>query len=283
MASTSKDWSPTPLEDTLEVLERFTCDSARYIDDQNALDLDTSRMMGVAIPFAVRGAFPASGFESYHVTDDPEKAQGAIAKRGNLMKTMQFWFGRLCPGLYVSTSTDYWKRSVSARRYAFLYTLSVENRHKLSRVLLQELSRRASTGYISRSEYDVGVRDVTYWAAGTNTYSISTVIGQPYNIDAPNVAKSIGIIDRIDDPVAVKVVFSGRYLMLEDRDAIDAARKLAQLSRNERSPIQEEICLALAFHGWDGVFTKSGFSSEPELVILNSGKISAFGEPPEQA
>lgn len=278
MSPSVKEWSPDPLRDMLEILDVYTADSSRYGGGNFAIEEDTGKMMGVAIPFVTRGAFPEAGFESYHVTDDPEPVRKVLEEGGDLMKTQKYWFGRMCPGLYVSTSTAYWTRSVSSKRYAFLNEINQDQRALLGQIILQRLALDAGTGYISRGEYDAGVRDVTYWITGANPAGINMVLGQPFNINAPELAVKLGIIDKVREPEAVKVSFRGRYLRFEDREAIDTAYSLARFSRNEENVTQKEVCLALAFHGWDGMYTKSGFSTEAELVILNGAKIDQFGE-----
>jgi hypothetical protein len=91
-------------------------------------------------------------------------------------------------------------------------------------------------------------------------------------------AVALGIIEKVAQPYEVKVIFQGRYLRYEDRQALDAARELTALSRNEREVTQKEICLALLFHGWDGIYTRAGFSTVNELVIMNAPRISRFGD-----
>lgn len=270
-----KDWSPDPVRDVKYYLERFTVDSSKYPNNPEQMERDESRLGGVASPVLHD---PEPLFVSEHVTDDPSVVVAALNAGENLMETKRDWWPKhLCPGLFVSMAPNYWRRRVSERLFRFLPTLTPEERKTFGGAIMDVLLEQRDRKYISESEYEVGVRDVDYWITGTLSSSAVTVVdGQPYNIDLPQLARKLGIADP-KEPSVERVLFTGRYLDMAEREVWDAIGDLLALVRPGNLD-QADICQVLREQGWDGVFTKSGFSTEAELSIMNGSRILAFGD-----
>lgn len=268
-----KEWSPDPIRDMVEALEDHTVDSEKFVWDRQAREMAEHQMIGAANPI-LDGAF-----WSTHITDDPAPMLEAVKRGFDLAAAEPEWFGGpMCPGMHVTTATDYWRIGRSSKRYAFLKTLAGEAKEALRRIILADLAQKRGSGYITESEYENAVSHVEdLWIKHGNWRALFTVINQPYNVDVPRIARDAGLAVPAE-PVEVPVLFVGRYLSFSEPDALKDAYRLAEAVFPDRDVGQKEICLALRRHGWDGVFTTSGFSTEPQLIIMNAAKVLRFGD-----
>lgn len=268
-----KEWSTDPIRDLVEALDEDTVDSSRLLDEESRQRAE-AKMRGAASPLHAGG-----GFWAIHVTDDPGPMLEAIREGRDLEDVGGAWLGGMaCPGMHLTNAPQYWVRARSARRYDFLETLSAEAREALRRIILDDLRRKRASGYITEPEFENAVRHVEEgWIGHGNWRSLFTVIDQPYNVDVPAMAKEAGLASPAE-PQAVPVLFVGRYLSFMKGETQREADRLAELTFPGTRIGQKEVCEALRRHGWDGVFTTSGFSTEPQLFVMNPAKILRFGD-----
>jgi hypothetical protein len=133
------------------------------------------------------------------------------------------------------------------------------------------------SGYITRNEYENATRVIDQ-AAGGYLPVLDIVANQPYNINIPDLAKALKIATPFE-PLHIPVDFTGRYLEFNTRRAIDAYMELLRKKHGSAEGLtRKDLCDMLGSLGWDGVFTKAGFGTNPELVIWNTKKILTFGD-----
>lgn len=255
----------------LKELEKDTIDSASWAQKdadaaERALYDAESRMRGAAVP-QIDGTL-----RSFHVTDDPSQFIEILEGRAGMHERV----GDLCTGLYVSTAPNFWE-SRSQKQWDFLKTLSPEGVKTLIEAIRKRVGDFVSSGYITRNEYENATRVIKEAEEGYLPV-LEIVANQPFNIDIPKLAKTLNIATPFE-PIHVPVDFTGRYLEFNTRRAIDAYMELLRKKHGSAEGLtRKDLCDLLGSLGWDGVFTKAGFGTNPELVIWNTGKILAFGD-----
>lgn len=255
----------------LKELEKDTVDSASWAQkDANAAEQALydaeSRMRGAAAP-QIDGTL-----RSFHVTDDPARFIDVLEGRAGMHERA----GDLCTGLYVSTAPNFWE-SRSQKQWDFLKTLSPDSVRTLIQAIRERVGDFVRSGYITRNEYENATR-VLEQAEGGYLPVLDIVANQPFNINIPDLAKALKIATPFE-PIHVPVDFTGRYLEFNTRRAIDAYMELLRKMHGSAEGLtRKDLCDLLKNLGWDGVFTKAGFGTNPELVIWNTDKILTFGD-----
>lgn len=256
----------------LKELEKDTVDSASWAQkDANAAERALydaeSRMRGAALP-QIDGTI-----RSFHVTDDPSRFIDILEGRAGMHERV----GDLCTGLYVSTAPDFWE-SRSHKQWEFLKTLSPDGVRTLIEAIRKRVGEFVSSGYITRNEYENATRVINQAEEGYLPV-LEIVANQPFNIDIPKLAKALKIAEPFE-PIHVPVDFTGRYLEFNTKRAIDAYMELLRKKNGGSTEglTRKDLCDLLGSLGWDGVFTKAGFGTNPELVIWNTDKILTFGD-----
>lgn len=259
-----KEWTPRRIPQALKDLEKRTVDSTRFRDG------DESKLMCVAYPNPPR-------LEAVHVTDDPG-VMAAFLRSGGDLQERRPW-GDLCGGLYVSDCPDFWKVR-SRRKWDFMESLTPRQARALADLVVEDLWEKADRGYITESEHERGRRSIEHhWLVRGNWHAALSVADQPYNVDFQKLAREGGIADPFK-PHYVRVEFTGRYVEMMDREAWEAATLLAQeaFMVSEGMMTREDQCRALRFHGWNGAFTRSHMTTNPELVIWDAERVLRFGD-----
>lgn len=258
-------------KELLKILEKESVDSGSWAQEdpkaaEDALYLAESRMRGAAIP-QIDGTI-----RSFHVTDNPAPVVEILEGKADFYERK----GDLCGGLYVSSEPNFWEGR-SERKWDFMQQLPPESMRTLIDAIAQKIDGFRESGYITPSEYEVAVRDLDqarkgYWQV------LSIVANQPYNVNIPDLAKRLGIAKPFE-PFHVPVDFVGRYLEFNTKAAIDAYMELLRKKfKTTEGLTRTDLCDLLRDYGFDGVFTKAGFGTNPELVIWNKGKILTFGD-----
>jgi len=260
-------------EKLLEELEKDTVDTTRWrVDDekeaQEAFEIAEYKTRGgVAIP-QVDGTLRA-----WHVTDEPGKVI-------DLLKGLMEFYpreGDLCSGLYVSASPAYW-RGRSERRWNFLKEMTREQRSLLYQAVYDRLAEQARTHYITENEWGNAQRIMAQ--AMTDDYwpVLGIVADQPFNVNIQKLAKELGLATPFE-PHEVPVDFEGRYLEFNTTRAINAYKELLKKRYGTLENVSRtDLCDMLESYGWDGIYTQSGFGTNPELVIWNPKRIIRFGD-----
>jgi len=258
-------------KELLKILEKDTVDTSSWmVDDlkeaKYAMERAEGKLYSLATP-QVDGTL-----RSYHVTDDPSKTVEILNSGGDFYARE----GDLCGGLYVSTVPHFWEGR-SERKWDFMKQLSREDFAKLIQAIRERIGDQIRSQYITVNEYEnaTGIlrqAEEGYWPV------LSIVANQPFNIDIPRMAKDLGLATPFE-PHYVQVDFVGRYLEFNTSRAIEANEALLLLKHGSLEGLSRlDLCNMLKEYGWDGVFTKAGMGTNPELVIWSGDKILTFGD-----
>lgn len=262
-------WTPDPIGEAKRNLEQITVDSEELGSEELR---GWARMkMQAAADVNDDGTFTA-----WYVTDDRFEVEHVLSKRQKLWEGR--YLGSICPGLYLTTYTGSRERH-SRKRWAFLKDLDQEGVAKLHQAIRSELLRETTERYITEWEYTRAMDSLDRWLENKeHDYGVLHVGDQPYNIDVPKIAKDIGVAEP-GKPDVIQVYFEGRYLDLTEKDANEEAAFLtgAVLGKEPGAVTRDEVCDVLRAEGWDGAFTRTGFSTSAEIVIWNGDKIMRYG------
>lgn len=256
----------------LEALDRDTVDTSRWMtdnakDNKYYMELAENKAYGVAVP-QENGILRA-----WHVTDEPEKVVELLKSKGDFYARE----GDLCGGLYVSSVPHFWEGR-SERKWDFLPKMSREARFQLYDAISERLMEQGKTGYITKSEFERALQSMELARQGDRWQILEIVANQPYNINIPKMAESLGLAKPFKPPY-IQVDFVGRYLEFNTQRAIEANEALLLLKYGSTEGLTRlDLCNMLKEYGWDGVYTKAGMGTNPELVIWNGDRIVAFGD-----
>lgn len=256
----------------LEALDRDTVDTSRWTtenakDNRHFMDVAENKAYGVAVP-QENGTLRA-----WHVTDDAEKVVELLRTKGDFYARA----GDLCGGLYVSSVPHYWEGR-SQKKWDFLPKMSKENRSKLYDAIHQRLIEQINTGYITRSEFERAEGDIEMAKKQDFWQILDIVANQPFNVNITRMAEDLGLATPFKPPY-IQVDFVGRYLEFNTQRAIEANEALLLLKHGSLEGLSRlDLCNLLKDYGWDGVYTKAGMGTNPELVIWNGDRVMAFGD-----
>jgi len=256
----------------LEALDRDTVDTSRWmVDDvkeaKYQMERAENKIYGLAVP-QVDGTLKA-----WHVTDEPEKVIKLLKTKGDFYARE----GDLCGGLYVSAVPHFWEGR-SERKWDFLPKMTREERFVLYDAISKRLIEQGHDKYITKSEFERAMESMDLARESDRWQILEIVANQPYNINIPKMAEALGLAKPFKPPY-IQVDFVGRYLEFNTQRAIDANEELLRLKHGTVEGLtRTDLCNMLKGYGWDGVFTKAGMGTNPELVIWNGDRIIAFGE-----
>lgn len=236
---------------------------------------------------------------SYHVTTDPDRVLRQL-KAGSDLRITGVSLGDKGRGLYVSGVPEYW---IHRGRVVERVVSLARQRNKVPDLLdwlEREVDRMRDTRYISESEATFAKRLISDLRANrVRLDAVTELFGQPYNASWEEAARVIGVEPKSLRPARVRVELSGRFLDLTDMSSDEfealasAAQRAAQAAGllndageltalgkrvlRKGLPDQEALNWYLQQLGYDGVYTRSGFASTPELVVWNPQAVRAFG------
>lgn len=210
----------------------------------------------------VRGIGHAEGdvLVTYHVTDRPEAIVRLLRRRPNLLASYERKRSELGPGFYVSGVPEFWVGRAT-RKWSFLRELKPGQVFALTGALTKEVEgdRRLTDNELARA-----LRDIRLVETGVYDPDVLTFLaGPPYTIAfwRPEFLKPIGITPS-RPPGVIRVHVRGRFAELS--------------SSYPPAPLLRTLRRA----GYQGAFTRSGISTNPELVIWDPRAIvSAEIEP----
>ena len=193
----------------------------------------------------------------YHVTSNPDKIMDAF--KGPKKLTATYGFARhneLGPGLYISAVPHFWMGR-APNKFDFLKDLEPTQKQILANAILKSPAMTQKS-YLSDGEKAGLQRDVQEFLNG-NWQSIISLSGQPYNIRfwEPQFLEPLGI-EQTKQPTQILIHLKGKFVNLESHTG-----HVARWGQFIRA-------------GYDGGFTKSGFSSNPELVVWRKEAITRF-------
>lgn len=259
-------------QELLEALDKDTVDTSRWMvaDPKEAkyqLERAESKLYSLAIPQT------DGTLRGWHVTDNPEKVIDLLRKRGDFYARE----GDLCGGLYVSAVPHFWEGR-SQKKWDFLPRLSREARGTLYQAIYDWLVDEIKSGYITQSEFERAESSMAQAMTGDFWQILDIVANQPYNVDIIGLSERLGLASQFKPP-HILVDFVGRYLEFNTRRAIEANEALLLLRHDSLEGLSRlDLCNMLKSYGWDGVFTKAGMGTNPELVIWSGDKVVAFGD-----
>lgn len=224
-------------------------DTARGIDDH-----------------AIRGAaIPRAGYlQAWHVTSDPSRVMAALRRRAPIQAAYGPAGARseLGAGLYCSAIPGFWAGRATDK-WGFLKGLAGEKLSRLVQALAQDLGRKRARGYITANEYERAERIFTGVTAGHyDASALTQVAGQPYNVS----------FWRRDFLEPLGLTPSGGVYEVEVR----LRGRFAEFA----GPVDLQVLSRLRRAGVAGAFTKSGISTNAELVCWDAAVIEVVGAEP---
>lgn len=236
------------------------------------ISVDTSRPIQ---EYQVIGAAtPINGYlVSYHLTDNPDEVVRRI--RANNIIAMNPT-GDLGGGFYVSSVPQYW-RARSRGKWEFATNLNMQQRQRLVDVILSDPRYRKGGGYLADFEVDRLRRDLNgYVTTGDITY-LTITDSQPYNVHITEELTRKAGVPAPREPGLVEVRLKGKFIDGEKlyssqhyNEILKRANSWASAHRPEllkEVDVKNTINAWLSSQGYSGLFTKSGFSTNPEMVI----------------
>ncbi len=262
--SFEKMWDSKDVNSIEAFLNRLTVDTSKY---SRANPLPESLVIGAAI--AVDGFLYAD-----HVTDDP---RGVMQKLKSNIKLCQLNpEGDLGCGLYVSGVPEYW-RVRSAGKWEFAKNLTRAQRQSLVNVILSDPNYKKGGGYLADFEVDYLNRDLKQFV---ETGDVNLLVGtgsQPYNVHiTKEIARKAGVPEP-KEPGFIKIKLQGKFInaagLYSNQEVVNRAKAWAVINRpkllqyDKRVSTQNVVNAWLCSMGYCGAFTKSGMSTNPEMVI----------------
>ncbi len=254
-----------PSINNIEVfLNRLTVDTGRY---SRAVPIPESHVIGAAIP-------EDGVLFAYHVTDNPEEVMRKL--RSNIPLCQMNPEGDLGCGFYVSGVPEYW-RVRSTGKWEFARNLSREQRRRLTDIILEDTRYQKGGGYLADFEVDRLLRDLNRYAVTGDVSLLAAMGNQPYNVRiTAEIARKAGVPEP-KEPGLIKVKLQGKFINAEglysNPDVVNRAQAWAVINRlkllewNKRASTQNIVNAWLCSLGYSGAFTKSGMSTNPEMVI----------------
>ena len=262
--SFEKIWDSKDVNNIEAFLKRLTVDTSKY---SRANPLPESLVIGAAI--AVDGFLYAD-----HVTDDP---RGVMQKlKSNIPLCQLNPAGDLGCGLYVSGVPEYW-RVRSTMKWEFAKNLTRAQRQSLVNVILSDPNYKKGGGYLADFEVDYLNRDLKRFVETGDVNLLAGTGSQPYNVHiTKEIARKAGVPEP-KEPRFIKVKLQGKFInaagLYSNAEIVSRAKAWAVINRpkllewNKRVSTQNIVNAWLCSMGYCGAFTKSGFSTNPEMVI----------------
>ncbi|MDP2753600.1 MAG: hypothetical protein Q8P40_04335, partial [Nitrospirota bacterium] len=245
-------------------LNRLTVDTGRY---SHVNPLPESLVIGAAIA--------GDGFLfACHVTDYPEEVMRKL--KSNIPLCQMNPEGDLGCGFYVSGVPEYW-RVRSREKWEFARHLTRAQRQKLVDVILSDPKYRKGRGYLADFEVDYLTRDLKQFIETGDVNLLAMTGNQPYNVRiTEEIARKAGVpIPKI--PKLVKIKLAGKFInavgLYSNSDIVNRAQAWATINRpkllqyDKRASTQDIVNAWLCSMGYNGAFTKSGMTTNPEMVI----------------
>ena len=245
-------------------LNRLTVDTSMY---SRAVPIPESQVTGAAIP-------EDGILSAYHLTDDPG---GVMQKLKSNIPLCQFNpAGDLGCGLYVSGVPQYW-RGRSTAKWEFAKQLNRAQRQSLANVILSDPRYRKGGGYLTDFEVDYLNRDLKQFVETGDVNILAGTGNQPYNVRiTAEIARKAGVPEP-KEPGFIKVKLQGKFInaagLYSNAEIVNRAQAWAVINRpkllqyNKRASTQNIVNAWLCSMGYCGAFTKSGMSTNPEMVI----------------
>lgn len=198
--------------------------------------------------------------QGFHVTDNPGIVKGVLASGGSL-RSADRWHPELGTGLYISDAPQYWSgRSTS--KWDFLKNLDDQQKTRLLDELTKEVDELNVGKRLTENEYEMGTRHIGHVREGRLPPGIlvGALANQPFNIrfSEPGYLAKLGI-PAAKQPDIVPVKAKGLF---------------AEMNRH----LHDEEAQALLDAGVQGAFTRSGWSTNPEMVIWDANAVREFGD-----
>jgi proteasome lid subunit RPN8/RPN11 len=217
----------------------------------------------------IGAATPMNGYLlAYHLTDNPDEVIRRL-RADNIVAMNPY--GDLGGGFYVSSVPQYW-RARSSGKWEFARNLTREQRQRLVNVILSDPRYRKGGGYLTDFELERLRGDLsTYVNTGDLTFLVITG-GQPYNVTVTEeiIRKAGAGIPSPREPGLVEVSLKGKFIDGQKlygspnyQEFLKAAKVRSRPGESEKNIINEW----LNTQGHSGIFTKSGFSTNPEMVV----------------
>lgn len=231
------------------------------------ISVDTEKPTPTQEYQVIGAATPMNGcLVAYHLTDKPDEVIRRL-RADNLVAMNPY--GDLGGGFYVSSVPQYW-RARSRGKWEFATNLNMQQRQRLVDVILSDPNYRKGGGYLADFEVDHLHKDLsTYVTTGDVTYLAFTG-NQPYNVTITEETTRKAGLPSPREPGLVEVRLKGKFIDGQKlygspnyKEFLNAAKVRSRPGEYE----QNIINTWLNTQGYSGIFTKSGFSTNPEMVV----------------
>lgn len=254
----------------------------------NRLTVDTR----VPIPESavIGAAIPEGGFLfAYHVTDYPEEVMRKLRATSHLCELNPQ--GDLGCGFYVSGAPQYWLVR-SREKWEFARHLNRAQRQALVTAILSDPKYRKGGGYLADFEVDYLNRDLKRFVETGDVNLLAMTGNQPYNVRITEEIARKASVPVPKMPKMIKVKLQGKFInaagLYSNPEIVNRAQAWAVINRpkllewNKRASTQDIVNAWLCSKGYSGAFTKSGMSTNPEMVIWDRRAIIGFWIPEPQ-
>lgn len=232
---------------SLPVLDQF----ASYRREKRMKPQEVLQFEGIPIRTQLQG---------YHVTDNPTRIEGVLARGESLIDPTDNRFHDLrTPGLYISDAPQLWTGR-SEQIWNFTKNLSVEKRQAIAHAVLQQSMFTDERGlYLTPDEQERARSYMQRYSETGNDFYLAFIAGQPYNI---KVWKQAFL-----EPLGIA------YTPLQ-MIAVEAKGYFADLSNVQ---ITETLIEKLKKEGYDGAYVTSSMAYLPQAVIWENEAIVKCG------
>lgn len=257
--------------------------TAEPISNRNLTTISVDTNTPIQEYQVIGAATPINGYlVAYHLTDNPDEVVRRI-RADNIVAMNPA--GDLGGGFYVSSVPQYW-RARSRGKWEFATNLNMQQRQRLVDIILSDPRYRKRGGYLADFEVDHLRRDLnSYVTTGDITYL--TIAGsQPYNATVTEEMTRKAGLPAPREPGLVEVRLKGKFIDGEKlyssqyyNEILKRANAWASANRAElltEVDVKNTINAWLSSQGYSGLFTKSGFSTNPEMVVWDRKAIAGI-------
>lgn len=215
----------------------------------------------------------------YHVTDNPKKVLDTIKSGKSIFKTREEGLiGDLGYGFYASANPEYWMGR-SLKRYDILktdvFTKNQINREKFRKIVIEERITSYYGKTLTSWEKEYVIKELDQFVDTGNSGYLYRIFNQPVNVKIENILKKMGIEPY--KPYILEIHLKGKFLDVTGRNTffVDLAEIWMKKFRPEYSKLYGKALLAIMLldNGFSGMFTGSGFSTSPQIVIWKNRAI----------
>ncbi|MDD3813252.1 MAG: JAB domain-containing protein [Desulfocapsaceae bacterium] len=232
----------------------------------------------------IGAAIPMNGhLVGYHLTDNPDEV---IHNLGSDDLVVTNPGGDLGGGFYLSSVPEYW-RVRSQKKWDFAKNLTQLQRANLVNIILTDPRYKKGGDYLTDYEVDRLVRDLKMYVDSGDVTYLTITGNQPHNVNITEDLTRKAGVPAPKEPGLVEVTLSGKFVdaaglytnPLRD-EVINRARAWGLMNKPELMGFtlntKNVVNAYLESIGYSGMFTRSGMTSNPEMVVWDRKAIISY-------